>query len=109
MLRVPTPATGMPLDAMFARALLDAMQLNPAVHDGAVMLGRDRAGGVYKVAGWSYRLYPDAIERALPNRGSAFNSCLAMSARPDVDRLYLVGGDDLLRFVAGQIEFLLAR
>lgn len=107
MTRAPTPAIGMPLDESFASAFLQAIQVNLAIHDGAVMFGRTHTQGMYKVAGWSYRLYPGVVENAPPNQGSAFNSCLAMSAQQDVDRLYLVRTNEVFRFVASEARLLL--
>ena len=52
------------------------------------MCGRLSARDEYKVTGWSYRLYPPPIDGPLfPNRGSAFNSGLAMSRVELVDKV----------------------
>ncbi len=102
MPRCPVPATGMLLDVSFPCTLEKAVAENPAVHDGAVMVGRRDRSDPYRVAGWSFRLFPaPAGGETEDNRGSAFNSCLAMSLVPDVDRLYLVSGAGVLRFELG--------
>jgi hypothetical protein len=99
MLRSPEPQTGQPLDELFADHLASALVLNPAVHDGAIMLGRENKSSPYRIAGWSYRLFPPSLVRGtVPNRGSAFNSCLDMSSVSGVDRLYLIGPQGSYRF-----------
>lgn len=87
---VPGTRTGMPFESTFADAFAEATRLDPAVHHGAVMVGRDSASGPY-IAGWSFRLFPQAegVE-GLPNRGSAFNSAQTMSCVPTVDAAYWV-------------------
>jgi hypothetical protein len=93
----------MPFDSTFADVFAEATRLNPAVHDGAVMVGRDSASGPYRIAGWSFRLFPqaEAVEE-LPNRGSAFNSAQAMSCVPTVDAVYWVSGRRVYRFISGE-------
>ena len=104
MLRSPEPQTGQPLDTSFADHLASALALNPAVHDGAVMLGREDVSGLYRISGWSYRLFPaDAAGGKVTNRGSAFNSCLDMSIVSRVDRLYLITRDGICRFEKGSV------
>lgn len=105
MLRSPEPAVGQVLDSAFADHLAAALAVNAAVHDGAVMLGRECVTSLYLVCGWSYRLFPacTAVNQE-PNRGSAFNSCQAMSAVPGVDRVYLVAHGSVYRFENGSVE-----
>lgn len=99
MLRSPEPRIGQQLDESFADHLASALALNPAVHDGAIMFGRENKSSPYRIAGWSYRLFPPSLVRgAVPNRGSAFNSCFDMSSVPGVDRLYLLGPQGSYRF-----------
>jgi hypothetical protein len=103
MLRDPEPPIGMEMDGNFAHHFNAALRLNPAVHDGAVLATRNEIADTYRIQGWSYRLFPvPAIglgEEA--NRGSAFNSCLAMSLVDRVDRLYLVTRRTVSCFHAG--------
>lgn len=102
MLRRPDPQTGMVLDISFVDYYAAALALNPAVHDGAVMVGRRTKNDPYVVMGWSYRLFPPSMQLDdVPNRGSAFNSCVAMSMVPEVDCLYLVTGGAGFCFVRG--------
>jgi hypothetical protein len=104
MPRQPAPAIGMPFDANFASLLDHAVSSNTAIHDGAVMLGRRRNTERYCITGWSYRLFPPAGPyTAEPNRGSAYNSCLAMSAVKTVDCLFLVSSEGVLRFHQGRV------
>ncbi|XIA62060.1 hypothetical protein ACFIOY_20450 [Bradyrhizobium sp. TZ2] len=91
MPRDPAPAVGLPFDERFGIVLADATRLNPAVHDGAIMIGRTTADSPYLISGWSFRLFAQAkILSIETNRGSAFNSCLAMSMVDGVDALYLI-------------------
>jgi hypothetical protein len=102
MPRSPAPATGVPFDQNFPKLLAQAIATNPAVHDGATMVGRSHPSDVYVVTGWSFRLFPDAAKTdAEINRGSAFNSCFAMSFVRSVDCVYLLSGSDLFRFEGG--------
>ncbi|WP_162820658.1 hypothetical protein [Microvirga calopogonii] len=108
MKRHPEPNTGMPLDHRFSESLLRALELNPAIHDGAVMVRRVRAEDQYAIYGWSYRLFPpQSSAEEEPNRGSAFNSCLAMSSQVLVDCLYVVYTNALVRFERGQAQTLI--
>ena len=88
MVRDPPPKCGHAIDRGFVLELQGALRGNPSVHDGAIMCGRESTKNEYKVTGWSYRLYPPAFEGTLfPNKGSAFNSGLAMSCVESVDRV----------------------
>ena len=99
MPRMPMPPIGMRLDINFPAVLAEAVAQNPAIHDGAIMAGRRDQNDPYRILGWSFRLFPDeAPHEAAPNRGSAFNSCLAMSVVPSVDRIYLMSERRLFRF-----------
>ena len=105
MQRRPPPPVGMPLDLSLRNHITAAMHLNPSIHDGALMLGRTDSTNPYVVSGWSYRLFPPEHERlGIPNKGSAYNSCLAMSVLPGVDLMYLLSSGDLLRFIDGEAE-----
>jgi hypothetical protein len=103
MPRDPLPANGSPFDEKFSDVLADALLRNAAVHDGAIMLGRSSPSEGYKVAGWSHRLHPPAVNTTVPNRGSAFNSCAAMSCVPGVDVIYLISRDGIFTFCRGAV------
>lgn len=108
MKRDPLPPIGQTLAAEFADGWKQAVALNPAVHDGAVMTAPSAAGD-FVVVGWSYRLFaPQAEVAEHKNRGSAFNSCLTMSVRNDVAGLYLVTRGECWRFSDGFAELILA-
>ena len=98
MPRQPTPNVGMPFDITFPDVFAAATRENPAVHDGAVMVGRDNASEPYRIIGWSFRLFPEAIPSTPANRGSAFNSAQAMSHVPTVDAVYLISKEGVSRF-----------
>ena len=88
MIRDPLPNRGQVVDEGFVFALQQAIKINPAIHDGAIMCGRIACGDGYKITGWSYRLHPPSYkENLVPNKGSAFNSGLAMSFVRSVDRV----------------------
>lgn len=102
MPRSPAPATGTPFDRTFPSTVARAQLENPAVRDGAIMAGRPHPTGRYTLTGWSFRLFPDPLATTTePNRGSAYNSCLAMSAVATVDFVYLLSGGGLFRFERG--------
>ena len=87
---VPTPPIGMEFDTSFPQVIERCLQANPASHDGAIILLRPNFESNYVVAGWSYRLCSqNQVPSAAPNRGSAYNSCLAMAQEPTVDLVVL--------------------
>jgi hypothetical protein len=99
MPRLPEPVTGMIFDDGFPSVLGRTLELNAAIHDGAIMIGRSVSMLPYYIVGWSYRLFPpQGACEAEPNRGSAFNSCLAMSSVETVDRVYLISKGGVFRF-----------
>lgn len=110
MPRDPQPPTGLAFDDGFPALMERALAENPAIHDGAVMIGRSKSGEEYRVSGWSHRLFPPSIlSSRTSNKGSAFNSCLAMSAVRGVDQLYLIGREALFVFKHGSVNSLEAR
>ena len=99
---MPQPITGFAFDAGFPKAYQAAIAGNPALHDGAILIGREAINKPYQVSGWSARLFPPtASVEAEPNRGSAYNSCLAMSKVDSIDSIYLLSGGCLTRFRDG--------
>jgi hypothetical protein len=103
MIRVPASAVGMAFGRDFSQVVGRALRENAATHDGAVMVGRPNTRTSYHVAGWSYRLYPP--EGPLPgqaNKGSAFNSCLAMSSVDLVDHMFLISAECVFKFERGE-------
>ena len=88
MPRDPLPGCGHLIDAGFSPELQRALRENSSIHDGAIMCGRISAKDNYKVTGWSYRLHPPPNDGpVLANKGSAFNSGLAMSCIESVDKV----------------------
>lgn len=102
MPRNPEPPVGHCFANSLAVVLEDAIRSNPAIHDGAIMLRHSPDGGCYTVAGWSFRLFPPPGRAiAESNRGSAFNSCLAMSEVESIDGVYLASSAGIHRFLRG--------
>ncbi len=101
MPRDPMPPVGALFVRNFARTFAEALAINPAVHDGAVMIGRASPGQPYHVVGWSHRLHPPQAGKTITNRGSAFNSCTAMSTVDRVDSLVLIGRNEAFAFKGG--------
>lgn len=106
MLRDPSPDEGSPFDEKFPQILADAILQNEAVHDGAIMLGRSSSGEVFKVTGWSHRLHPPAVSISILNKGSAFNSCAAMSCVPGVEALCLISRTGVFLFQKGAADMI---
>jgi hypothetical protein len=105
MPRDPNPPVGILLDDKFPGIFSRILSDNPAVHDGALMFGRTRTDENYMVTGWSFRLYPPP--NAGPsevNRGSAFNSCLSMSAVARVDWVFLASEFSVYQFASGVLR-----
>jgi hypothetical protein len=103
MLRVPSPPVGVPFDESFAAILESATRLNPAVHDGAIMIGRAYPDSPYMISGWSFRLFAKGGTPLIEaNRGSAFNSCVSMSMAAGVDALYLISKVGIERCFRGE-------
>jgi hypothetical protein len=105
MSRNPAPPLDVRLDEGLVRIVRRATAKNRSLHDGALMIGRNNADAEYVVTGWSFRLFPPPHSGSTrPNRGAAFNSCLAMSNVHSVDCLYLVSPDGIFRFKAGRFR-----
>ena len=103
MVLVPEPPVGCAFDEEFAELRASVVRLNPAAHDGAVMVGRERATEDYRIVGWSYRMFPPEGSRiSAPNKGTAYNSCLAMSLIPSADMLYLQSRHQRVVFQLGE-------
>jgi hypothetical protein len=102
MPRDPLPELGMVVDSTLSASLREALQINNAVHDGAMMI-RANDTGPFELTGWSYRLYPPPVANVplSSNRGSAFNSCLAMSVVDRVQWLYLLSQGTVTVFENG--------
>lgn len=101
MARDPVPDLEWPL-ADLASEFIKAKLINPTIEDGVLMFGRGSVAAPYRSSGWSFRLFPPPVSAAtVANRGSAFNSCLAMSQVEGVDALYQLGGEQTWRFHLG--------
>jgi hypothetical protein len=103
MLRDPAPPVGQEVTVRFVDIIRQAIALNEAIHDGAIMATRISESRII-ISGWSYRLFPpDPYGWRPTNRGSAFNSCFAMSVIEGVERVYLHSKGLSWCFQAGQI------
>ncbi|MCG2629457.1 MULTISPECIES: hypothetical protein [Bradyrhizobium] len=104
MPRDPSPEVGQFLDQNFAETVRAAIAFNEAIHDGAIMAAVDHHSRC-TITGWSYRLFPPPSEIPPPvNKGSAFNSCVAMSLVPGILALYLVSKGTTWRFERGSVN-----
>ena len=100
---LPEPPVNCAFDADFAGVRASVLQLNPAVHDGAVMVGRESAAEDYRIVGWSHRMFPpEGTRKGTANKGTAYNSCLAMSQIASVDMLYLQSRGQRVVFRLGE-------
>jgi len=92
MLRDPAPPIGTPFGDDFPDELMSALTANSAVHDGAILFRRSAVTAPYLIEGWSQRLMAPSPANHLgkPNRGSAYNSCLATSGQAGVDSVVLL-------------------
>lgn len=103
MLLVPEAPVNCAFDADFVGARASVLQVNPAVHDGAVMVGRTSAAEDYRIVGWSHRMFPpEGSRKGAANKGTAYNSCLAMSQIASVDMLYLQSRGQRVVFRLGE-------
>jgi hypothetical protein len=67
------------------------------------MIGRTDPASPYVVSGWSFRLFAKTAASIVePNRGSAFNSCIAMSLVDRIDGLYLISKLGIERCILGK-------
>lgn len=110
MPRRPEPAIGMEFDTNFSEVITTALVTNFAVHDGAILIGRRTSSDTYRMVGWSYRMFPPpGPVEVEPNRGSAFNSCLAMSHVETIDCAYVVSAEGVFKFKQGSVSILSQR
>jgi hypothetical protein len=103
MLRNPAPDTGFAFDRSFASHLSHAYSVNDSVHDGAVLFRRRRPDHLYLCHGWSFRMVARGKpDKAAPNRGSAYNSAIAVSLAGGVDCVVLLLEQGFEMFVGGE-------
>lgn len=102
MPRSPLPDVGQAFDATLPSTLKNAFNLNPSIHDGAIIFSRSNRKDTYRLTGWSMRIVNNSIPIEIEsNRGSAYNSAAAISLSRNVDLCCVLGGDDLLIFKNG--------
>jgi hypothetical protein len=99
----PQPPVNCVFDEDFASMRMSVLKLNSAAHDGAVMVGRKSQAEEYRIFGWSHRMFPpDGTRKGAANKGTAYNSCLAMSQIASVDVLYLQSRGQRVVFRLGE-------
>lgn len=104
MPRSPMPMIGQSVSNDFPQVLASALQENNAIHDGAILASRLDRQASYRVAAWSLRLFPPPVEtNGYDNQGSAFNSCLAMSATSMVDSAVIISTERIIEFRSGRV------
>jgi len=103
MRRSPMPGIGALFDSSVAQVLAAAVQVNPSVHDGAVIFQRNNKDEKYRLSAWSMRIVsrhePHAPE---PNLGSAYNSVLSLSMAQNVDLCCTIAADRITIFQRGR-------
>jgi hypothetical protein len=103
MRRSPMPEVGTVFDSRVVQALAAAVQINPSVHDGAVIFRRNDKDEPYRLSAWSMRIVsrhePHAPE---PNLGSAYNSVLSLSMAKNVDICCTMAPDRITFFQSGR-------
>lgn len=106
--RDPLPETDWVLSNDLPNRIEAALSMNPSVHDGAMIFGRNDELLPYKLQAWSCRLLPPIapIASKNANKGVAWNSCYSMSLVEGVDGVALVSGKKLYHFIRGKHEVL---
>lgn len=102
MKRSPMPSTGSPFNRHFHSVLAEAYELNPSIHDGAIVFERSSPSDDYRLAAWSMRIVSRAVPtEAEPNLGSAYNSAISLSGSPNIDLCCVISRDRLGFFEEG--------
>lgn len=105
MPRTPMPKLEFFIDGDFAKNLIAANKLNPSIHDGAIVAIWEKEKEKYSVRHMSCRLLPPQIgNHSHQNRGSAFNSALAMSNVMQVQKVYFWSNRALHLFESGNLS-----
>lgn len=102
MKRSPMPAIGSVFNQQFRTVLAEAFELNPSIHDGAIVFARARSSDDYLLTAWSMRIVSSAAPRdAEPNLGSAHNSALSLSVSSTIDLCCVISRKGLILFEDG--------
>ena len=103
MPRDPNPNLGVSFGRRYYEVLGNSVEQNQSLHDGAVLFQRQSSYENYALLAWSCRLFPPNARNQVKvhNRGSAFNSCLALSATDQLDLITLFSAKELLVFSDG--------
>ncbi|MEM5855709.1 MAG: hypothetical protein QW472_05350 [Candidatus Aenigmatarchaeota archaeon] len=89
----------------FIRIYKEAIKINPAIHDGAVMVKLSQKIPI--LTGWCFRLYPPPLAtRRKINRGSGYNTILDFSCVENVEVTYFANTHELIKFKKGKEKVL---
>lgn len=110
MLRDPVPELNWSISHLLESRINAAFEANPSIHDGALIFNRNRKHAEYFAENWSCRLLPKKSLKkgivAAPNKGVAWNSCLAMSNQDGVDFVVLYSRSAFNLFDQGVVRLL---
>lgn len=102
MMRDPMPPIGVPFRDDFRSVLQRSYELNPSIHDGAILLSRINEYDEYRLEAWSMRIVSTASPVVLEsNHGSAFNSAHSLSAANNVDFCSILSKESIMFFRNG--------
>ncbi|MBZ5762067.1 hypothetical protein LAV84_23190 [Rhizobium sp. VS19-DR104.2] len=103
MARDPRPETGQEFSSEIIQVIAKAISTNPSIHDGAIIFTREQKAARYFLSAWSMRIVSNfSPQETEPNRGSAFNSAVSLSAEPNIDLCCIFSEKDLFVFAGGQ-------
>jgi hypothetical protein len=107
MPRCPMPRIGFRFDNEFTTTLLEAHQVNSAIHDGITALVREPGQSEYVVHGWSYWFLPNVCQIANlsdENKGTAHHTCAVLSKSGHFDLLCRLTNKSVEVFADGELR-----
>lgn len=109
MPRDPAPEVGQRFGVTLIKDLENALNINPSIHDGAIVFQRDPQDEEYYLSAWSMRIVSrHTPSSSMPNLGSAHNSTLSLSLATVVDACCVLSKDKAIFFNDGQATTLRA-
>jgi len=111
MKRIPSVEIGQRFSEKLGRVLREAVDKNSSIHDGAIIFQKEQSSAEYSLMAWSVRLAPPNFASSeKENKGSAYNSSLAMSAVAGIEFVVLINSETICFFADGNtFEFELVR
>lgn len=107
MPRDPMPEVGQRFGMTLIKDLEDALEVNPSVHDGAILFQKSPKENDYFLSAWSMRIVSRHTPLlSQPNLGSAYNSTLSLSMATAVDACCILSTAKAVFFVDGRATFL---